>query len=142
MQELSVGGDLVGSVKDLIVSHWSFLVISIVLGIIGNFAKTRIWTKERAVTGKPLWLWWWGRASLPLHAPLEGALIGLILSVAFKSNVPAGPGITTTGAVCLYYMGSGVFSSWVYVIFKHYMESKGIKLEAIQMPGEDSPPSS
>jgi hypothetical protein len=38
-------------------------------------------------------------------------------------------------------MGSGVFSSWVFVIFKHFMESKGIKLEEVHMPGDDAPAS-
>jgi hypothetical protein len=142
MEEISVAsGGLFGSLKDLLVAHWSFLIVAIVLGTIGNFAKTRVWTKARAISGNPLWLWWWGRASLPLHAPFAGVVVGLILSLTLGTQAPAGPGIETLGERCLYYMGSGVFSSWVFVIFKHFMESKGIKLEEVHMPGDDAPAS-
>lgn len=132
--------DILGSAKDFVTAHWSFMTISIVLGIFGNFAKARVWTKERAATGSPHWLWWWGRASLPIHAPVAGIFVGLILILIFKDKVPAGPGITTHGEVCLYYMGSGVVSSWVYNIAKHYAESKGIVIDPVLMPDDSDPP--
>lgn len=137
--EIDVGGAL-GSVKDLILAHWSLLVVAIVLGIIGNFTKSHIWTKERALHGRPKWLWWWGRASLSIHAPLFGGLIGIILILVYGPDVPAGPNVDTNAEIFFYYTFSGVLSSYVYSGFKHFMKSRGIELENIQMPGQTIPP--
>lgn len=113
--------DIFLSIKDLIFQHWSFILVSFVLGTIGNFAKTSVWTKERAAQNR---FWWWGRASLPLHASVSGLLVGLTLALIFGESTPTGPGINTVGEICLYYMGAGVFSSWVYNIIKHFLDSK------------------
>lgn len=133
--------DIVIPFKDIIMEHWSFVLVAVVLGLVGNFAKTRVWTKERAMNGKPQWLWWWGRASLPLHAPVSGILTGLLLILIFGDNAPAGPGVDSAGEVCLYYMGSGVLSLWTYNIIKNFMKVRGIKTEYVQMPNESVPES-
>lgn len=132
--------DMLGSMKDLIFAHWSLLVVALVLGITGNFFKTQVWTKERATLGKPKWLWWWGRASLPLHAPLIGFLVGTVLIVILGDKTPVGPGVNTAAEICLYYTGSGVLSAWAYAILKHFMKSRGIVIEDVQMSSDRPPP--
>lgn len=137
--EVDVTGAL-GSVKDLLLAHWSLFVVAVVLGILGNFTRTRVWTKDKAAHGKPNWIWWWGRASLPIHAPLSGALFGIVMILVYGIDTPAGPGVDTKAEIMLYYTFSGVLSSYVYSGFKHFMKSRGIVLEVDHMPGETMPP--
>jgi hypothetical protein len=116
--------DIVGFVKEYVLVQWQFAVASLVIGILGQFFKTRIWTKERALVGTPHWLWWWGRATIPLHAPVVGFWFGIALCWTYGENPPAGPGVNGPVQVVMYYVAAGSLSSLTYDLIKKFAKEK------------------
>jgi ABC-type Fe3+-siderophore transport system permease subunit len=121
---------ILSAAKEHLLPHWPFLVAAFLLGTVGQFAKNRIWTKERAAKSKIVW---WIRAALPLHAPLAGALLALAGVLIFK-EVPASLGAKSIPAVMLYYAGAGGAAAWFMALVKHFMKSRGIQLAPVSMP--------
>jgi len=123
--------------KEYVLVQWPFIVVSILLGMIGHFMKVRVWTKTRAAGSK---FFWWMRATLGLHAPASGCLVGITLCAFFGDQVPVGPGVDGQGQAILYYMGAGVVSSWVWSGTKNFLKHRGIVVEAIDLPGDSERP--
>lgn len=117
--------------------HWPFIVVSFVLGLIGQVCKVRIWTKARAKTGTG---WWWARATLPLHAPFAGAAAGVLFWKFLGSDAPAGPGVSGAGDLAFYYCGAGVVSSWLVNATKYFARMRGIDIPVELTEGESTPP--
>lgn len=117
--------DLFQLIKDGLAAHWPFLVMSMILGTLGQIFKVRVWTLENAMKSRFVW---WVRAFLPLHAPVIGALTGLAGWILLKGDVPASPGVDKIGWVVLYYAGAGIASAWVFNGVKHFAESRGLDI--------------
>lgn len=139
--------DIAEFFQKYLLDHWPFLVVSFMLGIIGNIFKTKVWTKERAK--QPGWygkFCWWVRAFLPIHAPAAGGWLGLIGWKLMGENVPMSPVEHKTGLlVVLYYMMAGAFSSFVFAAWKHFLQSRDIPIpselddETTPVPGDEPP---
>src|SRR4029078_8479656 len=127
-------GSALSSIPSLALQHWMFFVVSFVLGLVGQVFKTNVWTVENTAKGR---FFYWMRPLLPLHAPCTGMLLGLALVAFWGSAAPAGPGVSGTGAVVLYYMGAGALSSYVFNAIQHFAQSRGLDpLRATLPPGE------
>lgn len=109
--------------------HWPFAAVALTLMLVGQVAKSALWTKQNAQARKPKWLWWWGYKTLPIHPVAVGAAIGAIW------REPE-PGIAGQAAVW-YFALAGGFSVWLYQIAKGIAKRRGIELE---LPGESKPP--
>ena len=116
-------------VKTYLLDHWPFFVASLLLGTIGQFFKTKVWTKERATRkGFGGHFFWWMQATLALHAPLAGGLLGATMWLTKGSDSAlVGPGIAqSSGSVVVYYMASGLLSAWFFAGLRHFVKSRGI----------------
>ena len=115
--------------------HWPFMAASIIYMMVGQVVKNTVFTKGRAITSKPRWLWWWGRKLLPLHPVTAGFITGLF----WKNPEGADPAWGTMAS--MFYFGmAGALSVWLYEILKQVAKKKGIKLGSL--PGQsDAPPS-
>jgi hypothetical protein len=116
-------GSALSSIPSMLVQHWVFFVVSFVLGLIGHVFKTQVWTYERAQESRVMH---WIRAFLPLHAPLAGFLLGVVVTLVMGDDAPAGPGVAGKGYVVIYYMGAGAVSAWVVNAWKFFMASRGV----------------
>lgn len=95
-----------------ILAHWPFLVVSLALGIVGSVIKVAVLGKYRS----RVFVGWrhWFHMTLPLHAMLTGALLGMM------PFMPCPEDICTEGAIkVLYYAASGMLSSYVYDLVRH-----------------------
>lgn len=113
-----------------VLPHWPFLFMSFALGIVGQFFKRKVWTLERAKKGG---VWGIMRMTLGLHAPVVGALAGLL-------GAPVSPGVEGPLARALYHFVAGAMASWTVAAFKHFMKTRGIVLESIRPPPIQAPP--
>jgi hypothetical protein len=100
-----------------VLEHWPFMVVALLLGVTGEVVKRLVKHRE-ALKPKVVWPSVY-HATLPLHAPLIGALVGLL------------PGIPCPEAFCtdapskiLYYVAAGMLSSYVYAAVKHLAKSR------------------
>lgn len=120
--------------KTYVLEHWPFLVVSGFLGAVGGFMKKQVWTKDRARKTK---FSYWMRATLPFHAAFAGGAIGLLGFFIFGEDMPASLDIERTAAsMMFYYGGAGAMASWTYAAWKHFMKSRGITSEQIEMPSK------
>lgn len=128
-------GDTLSSIPKLALDHWIFFVVSFVLGMAGQVFKGRVWTKANAEKSR---VFYWIRALLPLHAPVVGTLLGIVLVIIWGKDAPVGPGITGTGQIVIYYMAAGGFSAWVVGGWQHFMKERGISdpTRLSMLPGE------
>jgi nucleoside recognition membrane protein YjiH len=122
-------------IKTHILEHTPFIFTAFILGMVGQFFKTKVWTKERAEKGK---LWWWLRATLPFHPILTGIGLGLLFGTVFKDTAPASLGVEGTGELVMYYAGAGALSVIVYNIVRNFAKSRGISLKLPN--GKSEPP--
>src|SRR5690606_23452806 len=128
--------DIAEFVKKYLLEHWPFFMVSFSIGLVGQFAKKRLWTETRALpdlsaesqTAEKIrqWFFFWMRASLPIHPLAAGASFGVILTSIYGDAAPASPGVTGSGAVVLYYMGAGAFSVIVYNAVKQFAKTRGL----------------
>lgn len=100
-----------------LMSHWPFMVVALLLGVTGEVIKRAVKRRE-ALKPKVVWPSVY-HATLPLHAPLVGALVGCI------------PGIPCPVEFCadrpskiLYYVAAGMLSSYVYAAVKHIAKAR------------------
>jgi hypothetical protein len=101
------------------IDHWPFVAAMAILAVAGQVIKLNILTKERAAKGR---LWWWLRATLPLHPIAAGAVLGLI------------PGIPTCAALAeassaaraLYFAAAGMASAYFYAAVDRILLREGI----------------
>lgn len=111
--------------QQYVLPHWPFLVMALILASVGKVMKEKVWTKEKAAKGG---FFWWMRALLPLHAPLTGVVIVLIGHLF--GGMPVSPGVEGLPAAMLYYAGAGWASSYIYSLGKHFLKSRGIKINS------------
>lgn len=113
-----------------VLPHWPFIMMAFVLGGIGSFFKKKVWTKERAKKNRFFWL---VRALLPMHAPMAGAMFGVVAE--HLGGAPVSPGVEGMAGVMLYHAGAGMASSYVYSAFRHFLKSRGLlDEESVSMP--------
>jgi hypothetical protein len=119
--------------QQYVLPHWPFVFMSFALGIVGQFFKTKVWTLDRAVKNGGFWAFM--HSSLGLHAPVVGAIAGVL-------GMPMSPGIDDTWlARALYHFVAGAMAAWTFAAFKHFMKSRGIVLaETLPPPPLQVPP--
>jgi len=117
--------------QQYVLPHWPFLFMSFALGTVGQFFKTKVWTIDRALTGK---FWAFMHQTIGIHAPVVGALAGAV-------GMPASPGVEGPLARALYHFVAGAMAAWTVAAFKHFMRARGIVLaESISPPPLQAPP--
>jgi hypothetical protein len=119
--------DIVKFVTDSLLPHWPFLTTLVIFMMIGQVVKTVVFPRSGHLTRTPLWLFWWGRKTLPLHPILCGALLGVL----WRSPEP---GITSLPASIGYFAMAGALSVWAYEFLKGLAKKQGIDLS---LPGVD-----
>jgi hypothetical protein len=97
----------------ILVSHWAFLAVAIILAIIGEVSKGIVLGEDKSNADKNLFTKLYTK-TLPLHPIIAGALLGLALSATVPDFVMTGGMI---GSV-LYFAVSGALSSTIYNILK------------------------
>ena len=113
------------------IQHWPFVAAVFVFMLMGQVAKTAVWTRERArQKGWAQPFWWWGYKTLPLHPVAAGAALGLF----WRDPEPEVSGV----AAMVYFAFAGAMSVWAYQILKGVAKRKGVYLT---IPGDSSPPS-
>jgi hypothetical protein len=125
---------VIDSIVKYVIPHWPFISALAIFMIIGQVVKNVIFTKDAYKTKKPLWFFWWGRKTLPLHPIAVGLAVGAIW------RVPEA-GITSLPASMGYFALAGALSVWAYEFLKGLAKKEGID---INLPGVDdsiSPPS-
>ena len=116
---------------DLLLEHWPFVAVAMVLWLVGHFMETSVFTKARATApGKLNWVWWWGRESMELHPLIAGALIGLVW------HDPEGAGWSRVGSIA-YFAFAGVASLFVWMVLSRTLARRGT---SFRLPGESLPP--
>ena len=123
-------GDIFDLIEKYVLPHWPFIFMSFALGTVGQFFKKKVWTLERAIHDGKFWAFM--HHTLGIHAPLMGALIGVI-------GMPASPGVDTPLARALYFFVAGAMASWTVAAFKHFMKSRGIVLAESMIPPPTTP---
>jgi hypothetical protein len=128
--------EIVTFINTNLLPHWPFVCAMLIFMIIGQVVKTSVFPKDGWKTHKPVWLFWWGRKTLPLHPIVAGMLMGLVW------HSPEA-GVTTTAACVGYFAMAGAISVWAYEFLKGLAKKEGIDLN---LPGVDdsvppSPPS-
>lgn len=123
-------GDFVSSIFSL--RHMPFFAMMGVLGVLGVYFSTKLWTKERAARpGKWRLFWRVGRDTQPLHPMLTGALWMLIWGDPMGYHY--GPADSLG-----YGAFAGALSLFVWVGARVYAKRKwGINLS---LPGSSMPP--
>jgi len=112
-------------------SHWPFIAVMSVFGMVGVVMNRRVFTQEQAKKRRPMqWFWWWMRKTLPLHPVLAGLVVG-----AFWRSPE--PGVDGAVAAMTYFAFSGVTSVFAYEVFKGMAKRRGYDLS---LPGESNPP--
>lgn len=112
-------------VQEYVLPHWPFVVMIFLLAAIGKPMKEKVWTKERAAKN---FFCRWIRIFLPVHAPITGALMAVIAHPF--GGLPVSPGVDGLMAQMMYFAGAGLLSSYAYGIVKHYLKSRGIKINS------------
>lgn len=110
--------------------HLAFFATTLLFMVMGQVSKTSIFPKNGWLTRKPIWFFWWGRKTLPLHPILGGFLLGLMW------HHPE-PGINTIPAAMTYFAVAGALSVWAYEFLKGLAKKQGIDLS---LPGEEDDP--
>ena len=107
--------------------HWPFVAAMVVFMIIGRVATKSVFTKDAHKKRLPVWFWWWGRKTLPLHPIVAGMFLGLLWG-----NPEAG--VDTTAECMGYFALAGGISVWAYEFLKGIAKKEGIDLS---LPGVD-----
>lgn len=112
---------------DILVDHWPFAAASLILATVGQVSKRAFFTNEKVKRSA------WsavGRATLPLHPVLMGALLGFF-------GLPTSAGVDTLQGRVLYFAFAGVASAWGYAVVRGIAKTRGLKLE---LPGDSQYP--
>lgn len=91
---------------------WFPIALGLVLWQATRWGKTYVFTELRASSSR---LWWVGRATLPLHAPLLGAGVGAIPTAPWPLGIESPWAIAAGAAV-------GVACSWIVGAVRHAIE--------------------
>lgn len=119
--------DIAKFVTDSLLPHWPFLTALVIFMMGGQVVKMVVFPKNGHLTRKPVWLFWWGRKTLPLH-PI---VLGLLLGVVWRNPEPE---VTSLAASMGYFAMAGALSVWAYEFLKGLAKKQGINLE---LPGVD-----
>ncbi len=112
-------------INQYVIPHWPLFVVSGALALLGQVLKGSLFSKVMAEKHVVMW---WGRKTLPVHPVFIGMTIG------FVPGVPVGPGITTTAAQVIYFMGAGLLSTWLFSFLKQIAKKRGFDFKR---PGEN-----
>lgn len=115
--------------------HWPFVCAMVVFMLVGQVVKTSVFPVDGWKSRKPVWLFWWGRKTLPLHPIAAGMLLGLVWR-----NPETG--VDTLPECMGYFSMAGAFSVWAYEFLKQMAKKEGVN---IALPGVDDsnpPPTS
>lgn len=115
-------------VVNLVLAHWPFASATLIFMVIGQVMTKNVFTKSAHWTRRPVWFWWWGRKTLPLHPIAAGALLGLLWR---NPEV----GVDTLAASMGYFAMAGAASVCTYEILKGLAKERGYDLN---LPGVDS----
>lgn len=109
---------------ELVLSHWPFIVFTLVAAMVVQIFKAAVWTAERAEgKGAKAGFFWWMRKTLPLHPVVLGALFGLI------PGLPLSQGVEHTMATsAMYYAAAGLTSTWAFSVLRGLAKKRGIDL--------------
>ena len=120
-------------INNQILPHWPFAAWVVISMVIGQVMSKNVFTKTAHYTQKPVWFWWWGRKTLPLHPIAAGLVMGLIWRNPEN-------GVDTLVESCAYFALAGALSVWGYETLKGFAKEKGIDID---LPGVDEsvPPS-
>lgn len=117
-------------INESLFPHWPFITFALVIGVIAQFLKTQICTKEAAKKNK--WIFW-SRRLFPLILILFGAMTGLVWPGATS------PGVEETVEKILYFMGSSCVAITGFNVFKNWIKKK---YDVDIMPPNSEPPKS
>lgn len=107
---------------EVLQTHWSFLVVALAIGLVGEVVKRLVLPKDNPAVLRG----WRGvfRVTLPLHPALVGLLVGCIPGMPCPESF-----CTNLTSVALYYMGAGITSAWVFAGLKHVLKERaGIEI--------------
>ena len=104
----------IDKILEILYSHWSFLAVSILLGLIGEVVKTLVLPKDELKYNK---FHTFFAKTMPLHPVLAGALIGLFLTTLLPDFIMTGGLIASV----LYFACAGAASTWAYDSAKKLM---------------------
>lgn len=98
--------------QSLVLDHWPFFVVALLLGIVGSVVKSVV-IPPKAAKPKAGWRALY-RTTLPLHPAAAGGLLGLFPFMPCPADF-----CTDTASRVLYYVAAGMLSSYVYAAVKH-----------------------
>jgi hypothetical protein len=99
-----------------------FIAWTVLAGVLGQFAKTQLWTRGRAETAsRARWFWRWARKTMPLHPVVAGVFLGLAWPGSIEGSYRGG---TLAGAV--YFAVAGAVSVWSYEAIKGLARRYGV----------------
>lgn len=124
--------DISDLINSDILPHWPFFAAMCFFMITGRVMTQNVFTKTAHLENKPVWFWWWGRKTLPLHPILLGILLGIIWRKPEPDIVRLIPRMG-------YFSLAGGLSTWCYEFIKSLAKKRGIDLD---LPGVDSVPPS
>lgn len=125
--------ETLASILQAILPHWPFFTAMVIFTITGQVAKEAVFPKRGWLTRKPVWLFYWGRKTLPLHPILLGAGLGLV----WRNPDPL---TTNLPASMAYFAFAGALSVWCFEVVKALLKKEGIDLEIPGVTDTTVPP--
>lgn len=115
-------------ILEILLEHWPFVAVALIIGGLGEQFKGRLWTKERAAKSRFVWLM---RLTLPLHPVAVGALAGTVPGLAIAEVV------TYPARSVVYFAFAGLLSSWAYDTAQRLLARQDLLKELLSTKKED-----
>ena len=117
---------------DQIIDHWPFAAVALILATLGQVTTRTLFSDAMVKRHRLSAI---GRATLPMHPVIAGALLG-------ACKLPISIAVDSTQGSVLYFAFAGVASTWAYAVVRGVLKSRGIPValpgESIPAPGKDS----
>lgn len=118
---------------DVVVDHWTFLTVMLVLAMMGQMMKGLVFTKSNIVKYKKSTPWlgealWWLRKTLPMHPVIAGAFLGMLFDLPLSRQLMEA-GNPETATRMLYFAGAGLASTWAFALVKAVAKKQDIELD-------------
>lgn len=97
----------------ILTSHWPFLAVALILGILGEVMKGLILGSDNKKVSESLFAYFY-KKTLALHPIFAGALMGAVLSATIPDVVMTGGLVSSV----LYFAVSGALSNTIYSLLK------------------------